>query len=189
MIMKFQAKFNPSQGGTETIGQFQKASGSKIAIAVDYSNVLKGIDFISSCTITAADLDGNDVTATIVEEFLTGNRVTGTATGGSTSTLIDTNTDFIAKGVTISDNIVNVTKGYRSAIASIATQVADEPYSVLSFFDTNNLAAANSDTYHLFFCPVYIKAGTDGTDYEITFTMTANSGLVLTKKVLVNVVG
>ena len=183
MILKFNSSRDGS--GTEYSGQMQKISSDKVIVAINYGKMLEGSDYIDSCTITAADLEGNDVTSTMIEEFVTGNKVEGTATGGSLTTLEDTATDFSAKGVTPGDHVLNSTQNFRFRVSRLYT--GSNAFDTLEF-KSDGVAVSASDAYKFLFSPTYVKAGTPGGAYIVTFTCTTALGVFLTDKILVKVI-
>lgn len=186
MKIKFQSSRNASGSGSHTAGHIQKTSSDKLLLSIDYSNIISGIDFIDSVTVTAATILGADVTSDLIETFSTGNKVEGTADSGSKTSLVDESTDFVSKGFEVGDTLLNVTKGQRMRLNAIKTVDADYPYAQVEF-ETQEIAVEASDAWKALFAPTYLKGGVDGTIYELTFTMTSDSGLIVRDKILLTV--
>ncbi len=73
----------------------------------------------------------------------TGNvRVTGTATGGSTTTIIDTGVDFVALGVVVGDLVVNDTNDVHGIVTNVAV-------TVLTIGTAVGIATIIGDTYRV----------------------------------------
>lgn len=186
MLIRFNSARYGSESNSHTAGHIQKRSQDKLLIALDYAAALDGIDYINSCIITAADLEGNNVSSDLLDAYTPGNKVEGTADSGTASQLVDESTNFAAKGAGVGDALVNVSKGFRTAVKEIKTNNADYPFSVLNFSE-QSLAVANSDEYKFLFCPTFLQGGSSGTIYEVTFQMTSNLGMVFNDVLLVTV--
>lgn len=182
MIAKFKCERTPSGSTTNLTGQLQRRTGDKFLIAMDYQNVLDQSDYITACSITATDMHGNDLTMDLLEYVTGTNIVQGTATGGSTTTLIDTGGNFSYFGVEPGDIMINVTKGQRSKIKQIyKTSNVDDTV----LFSTQPLAAQNNDLYKFLFCPIFLKAGTDGQNYIVNWSVETNNGHQFVDSILV----
>lgn len=185
MISKYTSVRTPALATSNVIGQRQKRSGDKFLIAVDYQRVLQNDDFISSCTVDVVKLsDESDATSDLSEQFQSGNLIQGTATGGSTTTLIDTSKNFSALGVVKGDVIINVDKGQRMIIKDVykTTAVGDTVS-----FGSQSIATVSGDAWKALFCARYIKGGVDGEQYLYTFTSQSNSGQIFVDSILIYV--
>lgn len=183
MIEKFRAVRPASGSPSNLVGQIAKRPNDQLDIAVDFDELIDDGDYISTVTLSAEDLDSTDATSTILDST-TGGTVSGTATGGSTTTLIDTTKNFALLGVRAGDRFVNVTKGWTATVKRIykTTNAGDTIE-----FDEADTAAASSDSYKFLFATAGLKAGTTGTSYRVRFGVTTNAGSVFQETVLLNV--
>lgn len=170
------------------VGQVRKASADKFYLNLTYDDLLENGDYISTCTLTATTLSGTDVASTLLANTggppKNAETVTGTATGGSTTTLIDTTKNFAALGVLPGDKVVNTTKGWVATVKRI--------YKTTNLNDTLELttqatAAASSDAYKFLFAGAIVQAGTSGVVYKVNWTMTSQNGRIFYDTALINV--
>jgi len=165
------------------LGTFQKNSADKFLQPILYDDVLLDSELISTCTLAAEDLDGAVVTATILSAT-NATRVSGTATGGSTTTLIDTAKNFSAVGIIPGMNFHNTTKKWTATVTDITSTT--NAYDTVHF-ETAASAAAASDAYAFFIASASLKAGAAGTSYKITWTMTSSLARVFIDSVVMEV--
>lgn len=188
MIEKLRAVRPVGISPSSVIGQVRKTSADKFHLRVTYDDLLESGDYISTCTLTAVTLAGTDSASTILDNSggppKNAETVTGTATGGSTTTIIDTTKNFAASGVSVGDKVVNTTKGWVATVKRI--------YKTTNLNDTleittQSTAAASGDAYKFLFAGAIVKAGTSGTVYKVTWLMTSNNGRIYQDTALLNV--
>lgn len=147
------------------LGTYKKEPNDLFSMKISYDEVIKDSETISSGTIAAATLAGVDATATILDGVVTV-QVSGTATGGSTTTLIDTGKNFGTLGVEKGDRFYNTTQKWVATVTKVSTTT--NAMDTLTFA-TQATAAAASDAYAFLFVKVpYVKGGVHGTDYKVT---------------------
>lgn len=190
MNVKFKAQRPGSSSPSVLAGQIRKKPGDKFFISMDYAAVLPLGDYIATCTLTATDLDDTDVASTLLAN--TGgpppnaDLITGTPTGGSTTSLINTAVNFAILGVQAGDKVL-ITGSGKATIATIkAISTTTNPYDTLEF-ETLPFTVTSSETYRFLFATAIVQAGTSATVYKVTWTMTSNAGRIFTDSALVNV--
>lgn len=185
MIAKFKS-FRPNSGSPSAlIGQITKTCFDIYRISVSYEDVLDDNDYITQVQLSARQLDTGIVENGILQST-TGSVVSGTATGGSTTTLIDTTKNFVTLGVQPGDMVLNTTKGWIARVKRIYKTT--NAYDTLEF-DAAITAAASSDAYKFRFGKAVLTGGTDAAIYIVSFDSTSSSGYKFQDQILVNVQG
>lgn len=164
------------------VGTFEKEPFDEFEVALSYDDVIQDSETISACTVQAfGPIDTaptTDVSSTLLAN--TGgpppnaNLISGTATGGSTTTMIDTSKNFSALGVRSGDKVYNSTSGKRWVARVKSITSTTNPFDTLNF-DAQASTAASGDLYSFFLAKASVKAGTDAKDYEIKWKMTTST--------------
>jgi len=154
----------------------EKETTDKFSLGLDYSGVFRGAERISSATVHVYDANGTDQSASMLDNIANAaDTISGTATAGGPTSITDSAKDFAALGVEVGQYVLNTTKGWRAKIRAITKTT--NAFDTL-VFDAPASAAAAGDAYYLFLALAKIKAGTDGSDYLISFDVTSSSGRV-----------
>ena len=165
------------------LGSTNKEPFDKYDVTINYDDAANEGDTISTSAISAALIsDDSNYAAGIVGT--TGTVITGTATGGSTTTLIDTSKNFREEGIREGDLLYNQTQKWVAKVRKIKTTTN---LNDTLEFDTQASAAANSDTYSFNVLRITIQAGTDGADFRVTAQATMTSGMQFEDEFLVHV--
>ncbi len=155
------------------LARIEKETFDAFVFSVNYDQVISLGETLSTVTLLAAKIsDDTDISATVLDST-TASLVTGTATGGSTVTLIDTATNFETQGVKIGMRIYNATQKWAAVVTKISstTNIGDTVH-----FDTQDSAAASNDVYEFRIAKASLKAGTSGENFTVRFRATTSSG-------------
>lgn len=147
-------------------GCFQKEPYDEFQVRLSYDDVLQDGETLSSVTLFASLVsDEVDLSSTLLAST-TASLVTGTATGGSTTTMIDTAKNFANEGIKPGDQIYNSTKKWVATVKSLTSTT--NLFDTVTF-DAQASAAAGSDTYYFGIAKASVKGGESGNDYQIRF--------------------
>lgn len=165
----------------------RKRPFEKFSIPVNFSSQMNESEKLvtaGSSLAATKENDGSDVSDTFLDST-TPTIPGGTATGGSTTTIVNTGIDHAANGFKVGDFVVNTTKGYVAQIKKIktVTNVND----TLEFAE-QEVAAAVSDDYTAQKAVAVVQAGTAGDRVRVSYKIATDQGNQLQADVIVHVV-
>lgn len=163
-------------------GKFKKEPGDKYSVVLDLARSIFGVDYVATSQITASLKDDadDDQTSTVIDKAgspPSADLVSGVATGGSTTTLIASGTDFRALGVKEGQDIVDVTQNWRAKIKLISS--TDGPNDTLTFCEAVLSAVEVDDVFKVLIAKIPLKGGVASEEYRLTYLLTTNLGQVL----------
>lgn len=162
------------------LGKFEKEPADEFSQPVLYDDVALDSETISSSTLNAIKLsDGTQDNSVLLATSAT--LLTGTATGGSTTTLIDTGVNFATLGVKVGYKFYNTTQKWVAQVTKISTTT--NAFDTLHFV-VQATSAASGDTYDFLVSSAAVQAGTTGEEYKITWTTTMSTGRIFEDTVL-----
>jgi hypothetical protein len=164
--------------------EIEKEPYDEIAISLRYQKALAAGERISSCALAATLLStGADVTATFLASA-TASIPAGTATGGSTTEIINTGIDHGAQGFEVGDYVVNHAHGWMAQIVAIKKTTNPNDTLVVK---PQAVATANGQAYSAAKAVASIKSGTDGQRVSVRFRAITNLAHKFEDEILVNV--
>lgn len=148
-----------------------------------HKSVAQG-DYITANTLSATRLsDSVDVTATCLSSS-TGTVPSGTATGGSTTSIINTGVDHASAGFEVGDYVTNQTLGWTALIMEIRKTTNKNDTLIIK---QQASATAIGNVYSALKCIALIKAGADGNRIKVIYRVTTNNGRKFEDELLVNI--
>lgn len=166
------------------VDEIIKEPYDEFAYAIRYQKSLAQGDYITANTLSATRLsDSVDISATFLAST-TGVTPSGTATGGSTTSIINTAVDHAASGFEVGDYVTNQTLGWTALIVQIKKTTNKNDTLVIK---EQASAAANGNVYSALKCIASLKAGSDGNRVKVIFRVTTNLTRKFEDELIVNV--
>lgn len=166
------------------IDEIIKEPYDEFGFAVRYHKSLAQGDFVTANVLTASLITtGADITGTFLSSG-TGVTPSGTATGGSTTTIINTGVDHCASGFEVDDYVTNQTLGWTARIVRIQKTTNKNDTLVIKEQYTPTV---NTNVYSALKVIASLKAGTDGQRVKVVFKITTNLTRKFEDEVIVNV--
>jgi len=166
------------------VDEIIKEPYDEFGYAIRYQKSLAQGDYITANTLSAVKLsDSSDVTATCLASS-TGTVPSGTATGGSTTTIVNTAIDHAAVGFEVGDYVTNQTLGFTALIVQIKKTTNKNDTLVIK---EQPVATVSTNTYSALKCIASLKAGTDATRFKVIYRVTTNLTRKFEDEIIVNV--
>lgn len=166
------------------VDEITKEPYDEFGYAIRYQKSLAQGDYITANTLSAIRLsDLVDVSASCLAST-TGTVPSGTATGGTTTTIINTSVDHAAIGFEVGDYVVNQTLGFTALIVQIKKTTNKNDTLVIK---EQPVATVATNTYSALKCIASLKAGTDATRFKVIYRVTSNLSRKFEDEVIVTV--
>lgn len=167
-----------------TTAEVDKRPFDQFGHDVHFNRVMTEGERISTCTLTALRLNDNSDVSLAFLSSLNATLPAGTATSGSTTTIINTAVDHASIGFRVGDWVVNHAKGWVAQIKEIRT--TSSPNDTL-LFSAQDVAAANGDGYSAQKAIAVIRAGSNAERVRVTYQATTNLGNKFQAEIIVHV--
>lgn len=152
------------------VGNIFKEPTEAYPFALNYQGVLLGADTVDTCTLSAIEEEsGDDATGDVLDDT-DAEILSGEATGGGVSKLIDTTKDFAALGVMAGHEFINITKNWRAVVREVRTTT--NPFDTLVFNEAMPTPVEEDDLYAFYLVRAALIGGETGKTYVITWHLT-----------------
>lgn len=166
------------------LDEIVKEPSEEYGYALRYQKSLTQGEYISSSILSAIKLsDLSDVSASFLAST-SGTVPSGTATGGSVTTIINTGVNHCAVGFEVGDYVTNQTQGWTAQIVQIIKTTNANDTLVIKQQAT---AAASGNVYSAQKCIASLKAGANGDRIKVVFKITSNLSKKFEDEIIVRV--